>query len=354
MSKAVSAIFLGIMPSLFGLIFFGLAHADELVLYAHDSFMAKGGLGKAIIPLFEKKYGCKVTAPALGDAAQVVARLELDAKRGKPVAHVVVGIDDQLWPRVKSLAWKWKQPLKGYGDLKLGLARDEGFVPYDHGYLGFIVDTQELSKKKIPVPRKLRDLLKPEWKRNFILEDPRTSTPGLGFLLFSKSVEKDRALEFWKSLKGQPLAILPGWDSAYGLFLKGEAPMVWSYLTSQAYHEMHGDKEHRYRAVVFEEGNPEQVEGAVGIQASIKNPKQEKLVREFLEFMLTREVQALIPTTQWMLPAVKGIELPSAFSSLPQPIKTISLRFSQDKGEQAVSQTVSKIIEQWSTAISGR
>src|SRR5206468_2130798 len=112
---------------------------------------------------------------------------------------------------------------------------------------------------------RLTELSAPAWKRKLILEDPRTSTPGLDFVLYARAALGERAREFWRGLRGQWLTLAPGWDAAYGLFLKEEAPLVWSYTTSQAYHEEHGDaagENRRYSAILFEEGQPIQVEGA--------------------------------------------------------------------------------------------
>ena len=51
-----------------------------------------------------------------------------------------------------------------------------------------------------------------------------------------KSVYGDKAPEAWAKLKDRVLTVTPGWSEAYGLFTKGEAPMVLSYTTSPAYH----------------------------------------------------------------------------------------------------------------------
>jgi thiamine transport system substrate-binding protein len=51
-----------------------------------------------------------------------------------------------------------------------------------------------------------------------------------------KSVYGDGAPKPGQKLKGRVLTVTPGWSEAYGLFTKGEAPMVLSYTTSPAYH----------------------------------------------------------------------------------------------------------------------
>lgn len=111
-------------------------------------------------------------------------------------------------------------------------------------------------------------------------------------------------------------------DGAYGLFLKREAPLVWSYTTSQAYHEEHGDLAKRYRAILFEDGQPVQVEGAMLVKGAFdgaEGPQRLRLARRFLEFLLTRDVQERIPHANWMYPVTKEARLPDSYAHLPHP-----------------------------------
>ncbi len=134
---------------------------------------------------------------------------------------------------------------------------DQNFVPYDYGYFAFMWDTQQL---KTP-PKSLADLTAHGAEPKILLEDPRTSTPGLGLMLWLKTVYGDKASDAWKGLAPKILTVSKSWDEAYGLFTKGEAPLVLSYTTSEAYHVME-EKTDRYKALVFPEGNYMQVEVA--------------------------------------------------------------------------------------------
>jgi thiamine transport system substrate-binding protein len=180
------------------------------------------------------------------------------------------------------------------------------------------------------------------------LEDPRTSTPGLAFLFFTRSVLPDAWEHYWTDISGRWLTLSPGWDQAYGMFLKEEAPFVWSYTTSQAYHRLHGDpdggasKPPRYRAVIFEDAMPVQVEGAAMVRG-LSGPSR-KIAERFLEFLLSEEAQALIPEGNWMLPVRAGTPLPNAvFSSLPRPRKWIHL--------QSDAHALKDILARWNRAV---
>jgi thiamine transport system substrate-binding protein len=324
--------------ALFLLFITQIAAACELTIYTYDSIVAKGGLGPEIFPIFEKETGCKIKTLASGDAVQALSRLEMDEKRGKPLGQVLFGIDQTLWQRAKpylerdvALAAP-RFAHEGHGEE----AVKEGFVPYDYGVLAFMADSEKVPAGALHSISQLKD---PEWKKKFILEDPRTSTPGLQFVFLTSEIFKDGMSGFWSSLKGQWLAMSEGWSSAYGLFLKGEAPLVWSYTTSQAYHEEHGEK--RYKAVLFDEGQPLQIETAMLIKNSTDSEEQKKLALRFLEFLVSAAVQSKIAQTNWMFPIALGTHLPKSFHSVPIP-KNVFLNPSEDSD---------KILKDWNRAV---
>src|SRR5258708_288764 len=80
------------------------AHACELGVYTYDSIAGRGGLGPVIFPEFEKLTGCKVRVIASGDAVQVLGRVEIDLKRGKPSADVILGVDALNWDRARKVS----------------------------------------------------------------------------------------------------------------------------------------------------------------------------------------------------------------------------------------------------------
>jgi thiamine transport system substrate-binding protein len=329
--------------SIFFLTLLSLAATDNtptLKIYTYDSMMAKGGLGEKIAPLFEPECHCKIELHASGDAVQMLSRAELESRVKENSADILLGIDQSLWGRAKKISAPFQ--IENQKKIKSELSIDPQFLPIDYGVLGFMVDTVELKKLGLSPPRNLKDLLDPKWKRHFLLEDPRTSAPGLNFLLFTNAVLQSEVWTYWRSLKSQWLTLAHGWTSAYGLFTKGEAPVVWSYTTSEAYHRAHGDPS-RYKAITLEEGAPLQIEGAVLMKSS--DPKKLKLATAFLNFLLSEKLQNLIPKTQWMLSARADLELPKEFKNLPTPKKLFPVTHS--------TEDLQKILKSWSKAISG-
>ena len=187
-----------------------------------------------------------------------------------------------------------------------------------------IYDTEKLKNP----PKSLKELVEGNPEEKIVLQDPRTSTPGLGLVLWVKAVYGDKAPEAWAKLRNRVLTVTPGWSEAYGLFTKGEAPMVFSYTTSPAYHVI-AESTEKYQAAAFEEGHYLQIEVAGITTTGEKNP----LAQKFLAFMTGPGFQDVIPETNWMFPAGKTDKpLNPAFGKLVQPAKT--LVFSPEEVEQ--------------------
>ena len=154
-----------------------------------------------------------------------------------------------------------------------------------------------------------------------MIEDPRSSTPGLGNVLWIQAAYGDRAPEIWAGLKPHILTVTRGWSEAYGLFLDGEADMVLSYTTSPVYHALAED-DHRFAFAPFTEGHVAQIEVA-GI---LKTSEKQALAAKFLTYLTSAEGQKLIPTTNWMYPVVDlGADLPAEFAAQPKPETLLSI-----------------------------
>jgi len=287
--------------------------ADKtLTVYTYESFTAEWGPGPKVKAAFEKTCGCTVNYVSVEDGVALLNRLKLEGKDTK--ADVVLGLDTGLVADAKATGLFAPSGIDAAAVKVPGDFKDGVFVPYDYGHFAVVYDTE---KMKTP-PKSLDELVNGNPDEKIVIEDPRTSTPGLGLLLWMKSVYGDKASDAWKKLSKRVLTVTPGWSEAYGLFTKGEAPMVLSYTTSPAYHEME-EKTSRYQAASFSEGHYIQVEVA-GMTATSKDPA---LAKSFLSFMVSPAFQDIIPTTNWMLPAAKMDQpLPEALAKLVQPAKT--------------------------------
>ncbi|WP_244477639.1 MULTISPECIES: thiamine ABC transporter substrate binding subunit [unclassified Rhizobium] len=287
--------------------------ADKtLTVYTYESFTSEWGPGTKVAEAFEKTCACKVEYVSVADGVELLTRLKLEGASSK--ADVVLGLDTNLITEAKATGYFAPHGLDVSAVKVPGGFSDDVFVPYDYAHFAVIYDTETVKNP----PKSLKELVEGDPNEKIVIEDPRTSTPGLGLLLWVKSVYGDQSAAAWAKLKDRVLTVTPGWSEAYGLFTKGEAPMVFSYTTSPAYH-MVAENTERYQAAAFSEGHYIQIEVA-GMTKSSHDPE---LAKSFLAFVTGPEFQSIIPTTNWMMPVAAGKEpLPDAFGKLVSPEKT--------------------------------
>ncbi|KJV11180.1 thiamine ABC transporter substrate-binding protein [Elstera litoralis] len=291
----------------------GAQSKPDLTVYTYSGFAAKWGPGPALKAGFEESCGCTLTFVGVDDGVALLTRLRLEGKATK--ADVVVGLDQNL--TVEAAETGLFVP-HGVDPKSLALPvawNDATFLPFDYGAFAVVYDTKALPQP----PKSLKELVEGDPKQKIILQDPRTSTPGLGMLLWVKAVYGDQAPAAWAKLRGRILTTTKSWGDAYSLFTKGEAPMVLSYTTSPAYHLIE-EKTDRYAAAIFSEGHYPQIEVAAAV-----NGKNLPLAKQFLAFLLTDTAQGILPTTNWMFPVTATAPQPDAFKTLPAPTKTLLL-----------------------------
>jgi thiamine transport system substrate-binding protein len=319
---------------------FPAAHAQAtdktLTIYTYESFTSEWGPGPKVKEAFEKTCGCTINFVSVADGVALLSRLKLEGAGTK--ADVVLGIDTNLITEAKDTGLFDTSgidttALKVPGDYK-----DDVFVPYDYGHFAVVYDTQAIKNP----PKSMKELVEGDPSQKIVIEDPRTSTPGLGLLLWVKSVYGDEAPQAWAKLKNRVLTVTPGWSEAYGLFTKGEAPMVLSYTTSPAYH-MVAENTDRYQAAAFSEGHYIQIE----VAGLLKNAPDKELARDFLKFMVTPGFQDTIPTNNWMMPvSATSAPLPDAFGKLIDPSKTFLMNSDE------VARNRKAWIDEWLAAMS--
>ncbi len=290
--------------------------AQTLTVYTYESFTSEWGPGPVIKTAFEKECDCTLNFVAIDSSAGILNRVQLEGKSSK--ADIVLGLDYNLMALAQDTGLLAESSVD-LSQVKLPIEWDSKvFVPFDFGHFAFVYDTKTLSNP----PTSLDELVNSPDDLKIIIQDPRTSTPGLGLLLWVKAVYGDDADSAWKKLKPKILTVTKGWSEAYfSLFLNGEAPMVLSYDTSPGYH-MAIDKTDQYQAAAFDEGHYLQIE----VAALLKSSPNQELGNAFLQFLISKEAQSAIPLTNVMYPSIDiGDALPPEFSKLIKPSKSLLL-----------------------------
>jgi thiamine transport system substrate-binding protein len=282
------------------------AAARTLTVYTYDSFVSKWGPGPKIKAAFEKQCACTLNLIGLGDAVSILSRLRLEGAHSK--ADIALGLDSSMIHEAQATGFFAPHGLDLSGLTVPNRWSDPIFAPFDYGYFAFIHDADKL----VSPPQSLEQLVDAKDGPTIIIQDPRTSSPGLGLMLWMKKVYGDGAADAWAKLAPKIVTVTKGWSEAYGLFLKGESDLVLSYTTSPAYH-MIAESKTNYKAIPLAEGHYLQIETA----AIVKSSTQPELASEFLRFMISPAFQNIIPTGNWMYPVADiGAALPAEFNTL--------------------------------------
>lgn len=316
----------------------GSAAAEDktLTIYTYESFIADWGPGPKVKEAFEATCGCELKWVGVEDGVALLNRLKLEGDQAS--ASIVLGLDTNLITEAKATGLFVPHGIDTQIVSVPGGWSDDAFVPYDYSYFAVVYDAEKITSP----PTSLKDLVEGDPSQKIVIQDPRTSTPGLGLLLWMKKIYGADADKAWSQFSRRVLTVTPGWSEAYGLFTKGEAPMVLSYTTSPAYHMIAEDTD-RYQAAKFSEGHYMQIEVA-GI---LSTAPDKELAQQFIQFMISPVFQEIIPTNNWMMPAAPtGNPLPAAFDKLVKP--DTSLLFAPDQ----VAEHRKAWVDEWLAAMS--
>ncbi len=309
------------------------AAENTLTIYTYDSFAADWGPGPKIEQAFEAKCGCDVNFVALDDGVSILNRLRLEGGNSK--ADIVLGLDNNLMAEAKKTGLLTEHNVDTANTVLPNGWSDTTFVPYDYGYFAFVYNKEKLANP----PKSMKELVEARDDLKVIYQDPRTSTPGQGLMLWMKSIYGDDVTQAWQKLASKTVTVTKGWSEAYSMFLNGESDLVLSYTTSPAYHLI-AENDSKFATANFAEGHYMQVE----VAAKVKGSKNSELADKFMDFILSDEFQSAMPTGNWMYPAT-DVELPKGFETLSVPSKSLS--FSADE----VAKMRKSWIREWQSAL---
>ncbi|MEK6629031.1 MAG: thiamine ABC transporter substrate-binding protein [Bdellovibrionota bacterium] len=298
-------------------------------VYASSSFVAKWGPGPILKEIFEKQNIFKVEFIEISDMAMTIQKINFENESS--LADVILGIDQFDMVRVANKI-KWRDierstTINFVNNVK-PVASEKAFVPYDWAPMSFIARRDE--KNNI---NSLKDLLNPELQGKIALQDPRTSSPGLQFLVWVfESYSPEEALRYLKQMARQAHSFSPSWSASYGLFKNNQADFVFSYVTSPIYHLLE-EKDDQYLSIETQEALPMQVEFA-GIPSTCKNCEAAEM---FVNFLLSAEAQKIIMSKNYMLPVIEHVKEATPFDAI-KIYKTRPIKFyEQNKIEKWIN-----------------
>lgn len=282
-------------------------------VYASSSFISQWGPGPWLKAEFEKTCNCRVEFFEAIDSYLMMQKIKSEAVRG---VDVVLGLDlFDLEMARQSLQWKIIPQIDDT-EFDTGVRKINEFVPYNYSQLAMIYRASELDE----VPKNLKDLANPKYKDQIALIDPRSSSLGMQFLLWSVAYYgQAEAIDIFKAINQNVKLYASNWSAAYGLFREKQVKLVLSYITSPVYHRIE-DKTLDIQAAAFSEGHPVQIEfGGVPNVC-----KQCELGEQFIKLLVSDEGQKIVMEKNYMFPVKQKVRMGTPFAEVP-PFDILSL-----------------------------
>jgi putative spermidine/putrescine transport system substrate-binding protein len=263
-----------------------------------------------IIPGFEKQFNAKVTHVG-GTAADNLAKAK--AEQNNPQGDVVISNDQSAVLGKRLGLWEKLDPalVPNLADVYEQVKDPQGFF-VSQGIAPVVIayNTKVFQERNFPKPTSWYDLWKAEYKGHVV---PHTITNGFGVGFF---------VGVTKNLGGSESSVDVGFTK-----FKELAPVVlnWARTSTDFDTPMQqgtgwiGQNGNTRVNILIDKGVPLEIvypkEGAVLINAQIsvvKNAPHAKLAQQFVNYLLSPDVQKIICTTQWYGPSIKSLKLDDA------------------------------------------
>ncbi len=268
---------------------------------------------------FEALTNGTVTHFGADDAGTALQLAVQDRKGGS--FDVIYGIDNALMVQAETAGiFAPYTPLLGDRVLE-----EYRFIPSDGAWLATPVDMGYIAinvdPRDGPTVESLADLV--EHADQFVTEDPRFSSPGLGFLIATVAAFGEECyLGFWEDLLDNDVTVTSGWTEAYVDHFSGgygqweagsksDKTIVTSYTTSPAYEAYYGGDPLNH-VLTAPQSTFQQIQ-TMGILAGTK---QRAAAEAWVEFTLTDDFQKLAAEYNAIYPVVSNAEVDASVAAV--------------------------------------
>jgi putative spermidine/putrescine transport system substrate-binding protein len=297
-----------------------------------------------VVPAFERKFGCKVTL-VVSDSVPGFAKVA--AEKSNPQTDVLWTTDQTHAQGVALGLFEKLDP-----ERLTNLGRCYDFAKYDDGIgalfavgacvLGY--NTKVYREKGIAAPVRWNDVFQPAIKGHLIWMDLTTLNGVTAFLMLNKlhggsETNVDPGFKLLKENFAQVLAMVSSPPQVDELFLQGEG---WLTANSAPRIDLLKRKGFPIDLVYPEDGIPQ-----IGVVLDVvKGAPHPNLAQEFVNWVLSEEMQRVIATEMASAPVNKDVKLPAEVASglVYGPEKVAKLmRFDY----QAIHRNFSEWLDRW-------
>jgi putative spermidine/putrescine transport system substrate-binding protein len=273
---------------------------------SHKAFM-----DLTVIPMFEKKYGCKI----IFEGTKSLVNLEkMVSNKAKPYLSVVMMDDPVLLLAVKEDVLEKTSAAKVPNLAKVkpaAIHMDGMWTNYQQPYAGIAYAPGKVK----PAPASWGEVWDAKYKSKIIVPSLQ-NTEGLSLFFIAAHLETgkpmkeaqfqtDAAFKKLRALKPNLLTIYTQMPQAFNLLEQGEAWMIAGALSSYA-------SERKRQGAAVEMGMPK--EGVMAMPsgiAKVKNGPQPELAWAFINEMLGAEYQKILTEVAAALPTNTAVPVPA-------------------------------------------
>ena len=290
----------------------------ELVIVTYDVT----GLTDELISEFENNSGYDVNLMKLDDAGSILNHLI--QYKGAQIADLAIGLDNTYLQTAidNNVLWQHFANVSNISDAALSAYDGPLAVPFDQGYMCLNYDTEIVDGTNLKVPTSLWNLTQEEWKGKVAIPSPETSSPGRAFMTatvdyFANDEDNETDWsDWWSAMALNDAIITSGWSEAYvthytggyGEYVEGyvgDAHMVVSYCHSPGVESWYNDNWTKSAALDLPRAAFHQIEYASAIEGGNLGAAS-----EFIEYLLSEEVNVMMPTENFMYSVLNGTDLP--------------------------------------------
>jgi thiamine transport system substrate-binding protein len=280
---------------------------------------------------FQVKNNCEIKFTTFKNSHYLFQELKTSSD-----VDVVIGLDNVIYSieDPDSLFIAYRSPLSDRILKQLIFDEEFRLTPIAYGDLAFIINSDEIRD----LPYTFGIMQDGKFKKRILFPDPRTSSLGKAFLLWSVSAFGVHGYgHFWRSISENIHTVTDNWGEAYNMFLAEEAPIVLAYSTIPYYHHVK-DSDHTFVPVIPSEGGFRLIEAA-GVFYKTEHPE---LSRDLIDFLLSDLFQNSIIENRWIRPAIKAV-LPPQLENYPK----INNDLTNILSEASIRVKYSKWLKRW-------
>lgn len=285
-------------------------HGEKVTVLAYSAFSyASDDARKA----FENMTNGTVEVLFEDDSGKVLERAVRE--KGDPSFDVVYGVDNVLMSRAlrEYVFEPYKPLLASRVPAALAFVPNWEATPVNHGYIAVNVDPRaNLTVKSLDDVKR--------HAAQFVTQDPRTSTPGLGFLVATVATYGEPGyIAYWEDLFRGGALVTADWTTAYADRFSGgygalepgakaDKALVTSYTTSPAYEVFYG-ADHLNTNVLAPKATFHQIQ----TMAVMKGAKHPVAAQAWIEFALSDAFQGLAAPSEAIYPIAPSVAVADVF-----------------------------------------